>query len=65
MELLLKNTSRFTTLPKWAKLDPYEISPQNPYTLANILDGQIIKSKKTEPIIDPLNGGNFLYNSLP
>ena len=62
---IFRNTFAFSNLPKWASLDPYTLSSKNPYTLVNILDGKISKSNKTEPVIDPLHGDVFLYNSLP
>jgi 1-pyrroline-5-carboxylate dehydrogenase len=65
MRLLLRQTNYFSTIPKWATLDPRAISKNSPHTLTNILDGKVTKSSKTEPIVDPLNGGTFLYNSLP
>ena len=65
MKLLLRNTHCFSKLPQWATLDPWQISKEQPHTLSNILDGKITKSKSVEPVIDPLNGGAFLYNSLP
>jgi 1-pyrroline-5-carboxylate dehydrogenase len=65
MRLLLQTRSFFSKVPKWATLDPWQLSKDTPHTVANILDGQVIKSSKTEPILDPLNGGVFLHNSLP
>lgn len=65
MKLILRNRHWFSNIPKWATVDPWKVSKENPYTLSNILDGQIIKSNKTEPLVDPLNGGDFLFNSLP
>ena len=65
MRLILKNVCNFAKLPEWATVDPRQVSKDNPYTLSNVLDGKIYKSQKTEPVVDPLNGGNFLFNSLP
>ena len=65
MRLLLRNTYCFSNVPKWATVDPWEVSPSKPYTIENLLDGKWSKSSKTEPVIDPLNGGDFLFNSLP
>lgn len=65
MRLLFRPIHCFSKIPQWATLDPRLISKDNPHTLANILDGIPTKSSKTEPIVDPLNGGTFLYNSLP
>jgi 1-pyrroline-5-carboxylate dehydrogenase len=65
MKLILRNTHWFSNIPKWATIDPWKVSKENPHTLSNILDGNVFKSKKTEPLVDPLNGGDFLFNSLP
>lgn len=65
MRLLFRQANCFSKIPQWATLDPRQVSPTNPHTICNILDGKVIKSSKTEPVVDPLNGGNFIFNSLP
>ena len=65
MNLLFRGTHLFSKIPKWATLDPWLLSKNTPHTVANILDGQIINSPKTDSIVDPLHGGIFLHNSLP
>ena len=65
MRVLLRNKNCFSTVPKWSTVDPWQVSASNPYTIENLLDGKWKKSPKTEPVVDPLNNGNFLFNSLP
>lgn len=65
MRLFSRNSYLFSKIPSWATVDPWTLSKDKPHTISNILDGQVKKSSKTEPIVDPLNGGNFIYNSLP
>jgi hypothetical protein len=65
MKVLLRPIYGFATLPKWATIDPYTLSAAKPHTVSNILDGKTIIYKKTIPIVDPLNGGNFLNVSVP
>ena len=55
----------FASLPKWATVDPYTLNGSAPHTVTNILDGKSITYKKTIPIVDPLNGENFLNVSTP
>lgn len=65
MRLLLRSQHLFSSLPKWATLDPHSLSGKHPHTVANFLDGKIITSPKTLPVIDPLNGETFLNISIP
>jgi hypothetical protein len=65
MKVLLRPIYGFASLPKWATIDPYTLSASKPHTVSNILDGKIITYKKAIPIVDPLNGGNFLNVSVP
>ncbi len=53
----------FSTLPRWATVDPYNFSAKTPHTVKNILDGKAYNSKKTVPIVDPLNGETFIHVS--
>lgn len=65
MNYLLRSSARFSTLPKWATVDPYTVSGSQPHTVANILDGKVVKYSKTVSIPDPLNGETFLNVSTP
>jgi 1-pyrroline-5-carboxylate dehydrogenase len=66
MQILLKrSTLYFSSLPKWATVDPFVLSGEKPHTMYNILDGKVLPAAKTAPILDPLNGGNFIYSPLP
>lgn len=56
MRLLLRQRYLFSSLPKWATVDPFALSGKHPHTVGNILDGKLLKSAKTQTIIDPLNG---------
>ena len=53
----------FSSLPRWATVDPYNLTAKNPHTVKNILDGRAYAYKKSTPIIDPLNGETFLHVS--
>ena len=55
----------FATVPKWATVDPYSLSASKPHTVANILDGKVVTYNKTIPIVDPINGENFINVSTP
>ncbi len=46
----------FSTLPKWATIDPYNLNAKNPHTVVNILDGKVVKYDKNIKVVDPLNG---------
>ena len=65
MRLLLRRTNLFSTVPSWASVDPWALSAKNPHTVAQMLDGKVFTSEKTQPIVDPLNGGDFLNVSMP
>jgi hypothetical protein len=65
MKVLLRPIYSFTNLPKWATIDPYSLSGSKPHSVSNILDGKVIKYKKTIPIVDPMNGENFIHVSVP
>ncbi len=65
MRLILRPINLFSSLPKWATVDPFTLSAKNPHTISNILDGKLVSSAKSSPIIDPLNGGVFLHSPLP
>lgn len=54
----------FSTLPRWATVDPNTLSAKHPHTIKNILDGRAYTSKRTVPIIDPLNGETFIHVSM-
>jgi hypothetical protein len=56
MKVLLRPIYSFVNLPKWATIDPYSLSGSKPHSVSNILDGKVIKYKKTIPIVDPMNG---------
>ena len=56
---------KFATIPKWATVDPYTLNGSKPHTVVNILDGQIKTYNKKVPIVDPLNGENFINVSTP
>jgi len=56
MRLLLKSKNYFSSLPKWATVDPLTLSAKNPHTVTNFLDGKAITYSQTQPIVDPLNG---------
>jgi hypothetical protein len=53
----------FSSLPRWATVDPYNLSAKNPHTVKNILDGKAYQSSKTTSIVDPLNGETFIHVS--
>lgn len=55
----------FSTIPKWATVDPYTLNADKPYTIQNLLDGKWITYGKNIPIVDPLNGGTILHASTP
>ncbi len=63
--LLKRSTLYFSSLPKWATVDPHTLSAKNPHTMVNILDGKVLPTTKSSPILDPLNGGNFIQSPLP
>ena len=65
MRLLTRTIRPFSSLPQWATLDPFSLSPSQPHTMVNILDGKILTPTNTSPILDPLNGGSFIYSPLP
>lgn len=65
MRLLVRSANFFSSLPKWATVDPYTLSSKNPHTMSNILDGKLLPTAKSSPIVDPLNGGNFIFSPLP
>lgn len=66
MRLVLRATQSFSSLPKWATLDPHALSSSRPHTISNILDGEILPTAaRTTAIPDPLNGGSFLFSPLP
>lgn len=56
MRIIARPIFGFASLPKWATVDPYSWSGSKPHTVTSILDGQVMKYKKTIPIVDPLNG---------
>ena len=47
MRKLLKNSFSFSTIPKWATIDPWSWSGSKPHTVTNILDGKTIVGEKT------------------
>lgn len=53
-----------STLPKWATVDPLKVSGSNPHTVVNILDGKSVTTSQTTKVVDPMNGENFLQNSM-
>lgn len=55
----------FATIPHWATVDPYTLNASKPHTVVNILDGKVKTYSKTVPIVDPLNGENFINVSTP
>jgi 1-pyrroline-5-carboxylate dehydrogenase len=65
MRLLTRSIQLFSSLPRWASCDPHTLSAKNPHTMSNILDGKLLPSTKSSPIVDPLNGGNFIFSPLP
>ncbi len=65
MRVLLKPVYGFASLPKWATVDPYAFNGAKPHTVTNILDGKTMTYKKTIPIVDPMNGEQFLNVSTP
>ena len=65
MKIFLRSKNCFSSIPKWATLDPNTLSSKNPHTMGNILDGKLVKTDKNQPIIDPLNGGDFVFSPLP
>jgi 1-pyrroline-5-carboxylate dehydrogenase len=40
-------------------MDPWTLSPENPYEVKNLLQGEWVQSAKTEDIPDPLTGETF------
>ena len=56
MNYLIKSSFKFSSLPKWATIDPHTFSGANPHTVVNILDGKVVTYKKTIDIPDPMNG---------
>ena len=66
MRLVLRATRGFSSLPKWATLDPHALSASRPHTISNFLDGKVLPAAaRTTAIPDPLNGGSFLFSPLP
>jgi len=63
--MLQRLVRNFSTLPKWATVDPFTLSGSKPHTVHSILDGKLIKYNKTIPIVHPLNGEQFLNVSVP
>jgi len=53
----------FSSLPRWATVDPNSLSALKPHTVKNILDGKAYQSAKTTPIVDPMNGETFIHVS--
>ena len=47
MRLITRNINAFSKIPQWATLDPWNLSPKNPHTVCNILDGKVLKSTST------------------
>ena len=60
----LTNKFFFSTIPRWATVDPYTLSAKNPHTIKNILDGRAYESKRSAPVVDPLNGETFIHVSM-
>jgi hypothetical protein len=60
----LTNKFLFSTLPRWATVDPYTLNAKHPHTIKNILDGRAYSSKRTAPVVDPLNGETFIHVSM-
>lgn len=56
MKVIARQFYTFTSLPKWATVDPYSLSGSKPHTVKNILDGKIMNYNKTISIPDPMNG---------
>lgn len=56
---------KFATLPSWATVDPYTLNASKPHTVNNILDGKMVSYAKTIPVVDPINGENFIHVSTP
>lgn len=57
------NKFLFSSLPRWATVDPYTLSAKHPHTVKNILDGRAYESRKSTSIVDPLNGETFIHVS--
>jgi len=54
----------FSSLPKWATVDPFTLNAKQPHTIKNILDGKAYISPKTMPVVDPLNGEKIINVSM-
>jgi 1-pyrroline-5-carboxylate dehydrogenase len=63
MRLILRGRNCFSTLPKWATVDPWTLSSAKPHTVVNFLNGKAHTGNKLESIVDPLNGETFIHNS--
>ena len=53
-----------STIPAWATVDPDAMSASNPAVGANLMNGRWVTANETSskfPIIDPLNGEEFLH----
>jgi hypothetical protein len=46
----------FSSLPRWATVDPFTFDAKKPHTIRNILDGKAYESKKHLSVVDPMNG---------
>ncbi|KAJ0402208.1 hypothetical protein P43SY_008072 [Pythium insidiosum] len=53
-----------SSLPSWATVDPKAISGASPGVGFNLVRGEWVKSSKTETILDPMNGDEFLQMPL-
>lgn len=57
--------AKFSTLPKWASVDPFTLGGKHPHTVVNFLNGKEFKSgKNLLPIVDPMNGEHFINVDL-
>jgi len=56
MKIILRPICTFSTLPKWATVDPYTLSGAKPHTVKNILDGKVVGYNNHITIPDPMNG---------
>jgi len=51
------NTTRaMSTIPSWAKANPYTMSQDNQFQGQNLVNGQWKDAKATEAVVDPMNG---------
>lgn len=48
-------------LPSWATCNPYKMSAREPATGMSCVGGEWISAEKVRPIIDPMNGEEFLF----